>query len=135
MKANGIFRRIAAVIGWLLYCFGWFRIVAITPRQEPLTFALFFASAAIMLFVIVHSWIAHNKRLAAHGTRGNTTRYTPPSFVTDHLGRNLLLASEIATASDISLSIKDGCKVYVMTPRNEASADVREALVAAGEKE
>lgn len=135
MNASGLLSRIAAVIGWLLYCFGWLRIISITPRREPLTFALFLCAAAIMLFVMVHSWIAHNKRLAAHGRRGNMTRYTPPSYTTDHLGRVLLFAPEMASAREISVSVKEGCKSYAIAAQTAGRAAARAAFVTAGEKE
>lgn len=131
MNASGLLRRVAAVIGWLLYCFGWFRIISITPRREPLSFVLFLTAAAIMLFVIAHSWIAHNRRLAAHGRRGNMTRYTPPSYSSDYLGRKLLFPAEMASAREVSVSIKEDCKFYAIAPDKEEFA---EALVAAGEK-
>ena len=135
MNASGLLRRIAAVIGWLLYCFGWFRIITITPRREPLSFALFLISAGIMLFVILHSWVAHNKRLAAHGRRGNMTRYTPPSYSSDHLGRKLVFAPEMSFAREVSISVKEGCKLYVIAPLADEDTELREALVAAGEKD
>jgi len=134
MKDSTLMRRFAAVIGWILYCFGWFRIISITPRREPLSFALFFTAAAIMLFVTAHSWVAHNRRLAAHGRRGNMTRYTPPCYTRDYLGRELVFAPEIASAREVSLSILDGHKMYLITPEIEEETG-REALVAAGEKD
>lgn len=135
MNASGLLSRIAAVIGWLLYCFGWLRIISITPRREPLSFALFLAAAAIMLFVMAHSWIAHNKRLAAHGRRGNMTRYTPPSYTTDHLGRILIFAPGMGSAREISVSVKEGCKSYAIAAQRLSQAKTSAALVSAGEKE
>lgn len=134
MKDSALLRRLTAVIGWILYCFGWFRIISITPRREPLSFALFLTAAAIMLFVLAHSWVAHNKRLAAHGKRGNMTRYTPPSYASDYLGRMLVFTPEIACAREVSLSIVNGHKMYVMASDRKEETD-REALVAAGEQD
>lgn len=127
--------RIAAVIGWLLYCFGWLRIITITPRREPLSFALFLTAGAIMLFVIGHSWIAHNKRLAAHGKRGNMTRYTPPSYSSDQLGRKMLFGPELAFAREVSVSVNQGSKLYVVASQIDEGAELREVFALAGERE
>lgn len=134
MNASGLLSRTAAVVGWLLYCFGWLRIISITPRREPLTFVLFLTAAAIMMFVMVHSWIAHNKRLATHGKRGNMTRYTPPSYSSDHLGRKLLFGPEMSSAREVSVLVRDGFKVYAIGSEVEEPAELREVFAGAGEK-
>lgn len=88
-----------------------------------------------MMFAILHSWIAHNKRLATHGRRGNMTRYTPPSYSNDQLGRKLLFAPETTSARDVSLSVIEGCKVYVMAPPAREDIEPSEEFAAVAEKD
>lgn len=125
-------RRIIAVFGWIIYCLGWIRIFQITPRREPLNFVLFLASAAIILFVIVHSWIAHNKRKAAHGQRGRITRYTPPSYSYDYLGRTLVFEADLGSAREVLIAVADGNKMY--SPAGDTEAARTQAAVEADVK-
>lgn len=121
-----------AVFGWILYCLGWIRIFQITPRREPLVFVLFLTSAAVILFVIVHSWIAHNKRKAAHGQRGRVTRYTPPSYSYDYLGRTLIFDAKLGSAKEVLIAVAEGNKMY--SPATDAEIAQAKAGVVVGVK-
>lgn len=134
MRSKSILRRLWAVFGWILYCLGWIRIFQITPRREPVTFVLFLLSAAIILFVIVHSWIAHNKRLAARGTRGRMTRYTPPSYSVDRLGRTLVFEASMASAREVLVAINGDDKIYGIAGYPETSSQRPGTNIEAGVK-
>jgi len=120
MKSGNLCRLITAVIGWLLYCDGWLRILPITSRRDPLSFAVVLAGAALVLSIGVHFWIAHNRRLAAAGHRGNMTRYTSPSYSHDHLGRELVLDGHLPLAREVVVSATGDRKVYVIAAEMKA---------------
>jgi hypothetical protein len=127
-------RRIMAVFGWILYCLGWVRIFQITPRREPATFALFLTSAAIILVVIVRSWVAHNKRLASRGRRGRLTRYTPPAYSHDHLGRTLIFDANLGSAREVMITVAKDNKMYRAATSTEKPVRPRDNYVEAGVK-
>lgn len=116
MNPANLFRTITSVFGWLLYCFGWFYIVHFTPRREPLLFVAFLCFAALILYVGVQTWVAHNRRLARVGKRGNMTRYTSPSYSRDHLGRELVFDPQLALAREVTVSATENRKVYIIAP-------------------
>jgi hypothetical protein len=120
MKSGNLFRVITIGIGWLLYCDGWLRILHVTSRREPLSFAVVLAGAALVLSLGVHLWIAHNRRLAAAGHRGNMTRYTSPSYSHDHLGRELVLDGHLTLAREVVVSATGDRKVYVIAAETMA---------------
>lgn len=129
-----LLHRIFAVLGWILYCLGWIRIIHITPGREPVSFLVFLASAVLILYVISRSWIAHNRRLAARGKRGNITRYTPPSYSQDHLGRELIFGLQVTSAREVTVSIIDNSKIYAAVSHADGHADGAKVYVTPARK-
>lgn len=127
MKSDGsLYRRIGVVVGWILYGAGWARTTKMTSRREPLYFVIGFVGAAILLKVTVRLWVAHNKRLAASGRRGAVTRYTVPSYSRDHLGRALVLAPEVSSGREITISVTAGTKLYSAVQATGNAAELAE---------
>jgi len=105
-------RRLTAGIGWLLFGYEWVHVSAQTPGKEQIVFVIILVTSLLLIHVGIHSWIAHNNRLAAKGRRGLATRYTSPVFSQDHLGRQLLLDASSLLSREIVVSINGDCKVY-----------------------
>ncbi|HEV2487789.1 MAG TPA: hypothetical protein VGT08_19880 [Terracidiphilus sp.] len=118
-----LLRRVLAVLGWILYCLGWIRIIHITPGREPVSFLMFLISAVLILYVISRSWIAHNRHLAARGKRGNITGYTPPSYSQDYLGRELVFGLQVTSAREVTVSIIDDSKIYTAVSHADVHPD------------
>lgn len=111
-EVNKFLRRISAVCGWLLYVYEWVHVSYRTPSREAVSFAVLLIWASLLIHLGIASWIAHNKRLAARGTRGRSTRYTPPSFSHDHLGRQLHFFHQSDVGREIMISIDGDSKFY-----------------------
>ena len=109
-------RRVSAGCGWLLFGYEWVHVSYQTPRKEQLVFVAILVTSLLLIHAGIHFWIAHNKRLAARGSRGLITRYTSPVFSQDHLGRQLFLDERSLLGREIVVSISGDCKFYVAVP-------------------
>jgi hypothetical protein len=106
-------RRAAAACGWFLYFYEWVHVSWQTPRAEPVSFAVLLILATLLMHAGIAAWIAHNRRLAARGTRGRMTRYTVPVFTQDYLGRQLVVHEATRTSREVIVRIDGDTKFYL----------------------
>jgi hypothetical protein len=109
-------RRLTAACGWILYVYEWVHVSWETPRREPVTFALLLVAGTLLMHATIAAWIAHNKRLAARGARGQVTRYTVPSFSRDYLGREIVLHEASWSSQEVIVRVDGGRKFYLPAP-------------------
>jgi len=115
-KLYGILRYGCAAGGWLLYCYEWVRVSWQTPRREPITFVFLFILTVVAMHFGIVWWIDHNKRRAAAGKRGRSTRYIVPNIAQDYLGRQLVLDDDCTACQEIVVRIDGGTKFYIPAP-------------------
>jgi hypothetical protein len=109
-------RRISAGCGWLLYFYEWIHVSYNTPGREQISFVFILVPSLFLIHAGIRIWIGHNKRLAAQGRRGLSTRYTSPVFSTDHLGRRLCLGDNSLLCKEIVVWIDGDSKFYAAAP-------------------
>ena len=123
-KSHTFLRYIIAGSGWLLIFYEWIRVSHQAPGSEELTLVLVLIPSLFLIHAGATAWIAHSRRLAARGKRGLVTRYTPPVFSQDHLGRQLLFDKSSIGSREIIVSIDGDAKSY--TPAAETSISSKE---------
>lgn len=109
-------RRLTAACGWILYVYEWVHVSWETPRREPVTFAILLVAGTLLMHVTIAGWIAHNKRLAVKGTRGQVTRYTVPCFSRDYLGREIVLPEAARLSQEVIVRVDGSTKFYLPAP-------------------
>lgn len=109
-------RYASAAIGWLLYAYEWVHVSWQTPRREPIVFVILFILTVLAMHFSIIWWISHNKRLAAAGKRGLSTRYIVPAIVQDYLGRQLVLHEACSGSQEILVRVDGGIKFYAPAP-------------------
>lgn len=117
-------RYLLVILGWLLCAYEWVRVWRWTPRREEATLFYVLIPAILVIHGCMYLWVAHSKRLAARGKRGRVTRYTPPQFSRDHLGRQIILDASSRLSREIEISIEGDCKRYTATDQVRVAAQV-----------
>lgn len=103
---------LVAACGWLLLVFEWEHVSHRASRGEEEALILVLIVSLVLIHLAAIIWIAHNKRLAARGKRGLVTRYSPPVFSQDHLGRSLVIESGSLPNREVQVSIDGDSKLY-----------------------
>jgi hypothetical protein len=100
--------------GWSLFIYWWAYILTETQTAIVLRLLEQLATLAGILVLIAFGWVAHNRRQAKRGGRGNATRFRAPVFETDHLNRRLVLpaADALRSSPELRVSTIDSKKVY-----------------------
>lgn len=111
-RLRKVFYVIAAIGGWVLFVFEWIRVTRHTAHADEIILVIILISSLLLIHVSTYSWIGHNKRIAASGKRGSTTRYASPEYSRDSLGRVLILDEKVHESREIVISIDGDTKVY-----------------------
>lgn len=103
---------VCALGGWALFLVEWVRVSSQTAQSEALILIIVLALSLLLIHLGTHTWIGHNRRIAAKGKRGSMTRYASPDFSRDSLGRLMVIDSAVYQSQEILISIDGETKVY-----------------------
>lgn len=107
-----VFYVISAIGGWVLFVIEWIRVTHQTARADEIILVVVLILSLLLIHIGTYSWIGHNKRIAAGGRRGSMTRYAPPEYSRDYLGRMLIMDDKVHESREIVVSIDGDTKVY-----------------------
>jgi hypothetical protein len=103
---------VSAIGGWVLFVVEWVRVSHQTAHADEIIFVIVLILSLLLINGGTYAWIGHNKRIAANGKRGSTTRYASPDFSHDNLGRGLIIDRKVRESREIVISIDGDTKVY-----------------------
>jgi hypothetical protein len=91
---------VSLVFGWTLFAYWWAEVLAQDQPRPLSTMLLIVAVFAVLVLVGTFVWIWHNRRIAARGSRGTSSRYPAPHrYELDAVGREILIPHREAVRS------------------------------------
>lgn len=115
---------LAIVAGWVLFFWGWHRVLAATPDFSELR--LLMIGAAIVVPVVTVSWILHNRGI--HRRKGPRRSITPATlaYAADFNGRAIVADfRSLAQAQRVWIVTEGARKLYLQDPAAAASGSPR----------
>jgi hypothetical protein len=103
---------VSAIGGWALFIIEWVRVSHQTAHSDEIILVVVLILSLLLIHIGTYSWIGHNKRIAARGKRGSSTRYASPQFSRDYLGRALIVDRNVHESREILISIDGETKAY-----------------------
>jgi hypothetical protein len=89
-RAISLFWNVVALLfGWSLFGYWWYVVSLDDQPRDLVLLALMIVLASLLLLMAVLGWVAHNRRLARAGTRGNVSRFQQLQYDFDALGRRV----------------------------------------------
>jgi hypothetical protein len=107
-----MFYIVSAIGGWALFVIEWIRVSHQTAHSDEIILVVVLILSLLLIHIGTYSWIGHNKRIAARGKRGSTTRYASPQFSRDYLGRALVIDGNVHESREILISVDGETKAY-----------------------
>lgn len=117
---------LAIVAGWVLFFWGWHRVLAATPDFSELRVLMI--GAAIVVPVVTVSWILHNRGI--HRRKGPRRSITPATlaYAADFNGRAIVADFRSLARAQRVWIVSDGeRKLYLQEPAAVASGSPRTA--------
>lgn len=124
-RGIGVWRRaahgLAIAAGWILFFWGWHRVLAGRPDFDALR--LLMLGAATVVPVVTISWILHNRGIHRRkGPRRNVPVATL-QYQVDFNGREVVADFRaLAEAQQVHIAIDGGRKRYVAAPATDPKA-------------
>ncbi|MBR9988664.1 MAG: hypothetical protein KFH98_02855 [Gemmatimonadetes bacterium] len=88
--AGSIFWGIVSIVfGWTLFALWWVEVLEQDQPRPLFMMILIVAIFAVVVLVGTFVWIAHNRRIARHGSRGSASRFSVPRYERDAVGREI----------------------------------------------
>jgi hypothetical protein len=117
-------RHLVVVIAWVIYLRWWFLVLRGVAIAEFATILGWIALAALLILVVGVLWIRHNLSVAAHGSRGGSTRFLPQASLLGQFegSTEFPLPAGCSSARRVTIEATAGRRRFVLKP------DVRVAL-------
>ena len=80
-----------SLLGWGLFVYWWRTVMSAEQPRPFIQLLLFITLLCLLTLLTTLSWIWHNMRIARHGRRGMASRYRPPLYEEDALGRTVTI--------------------------------------------